>query len=305
MDESLDCLIIGGGPAGLTAAIYLARFRRNILLVDKGSSRARYIPTSHNYPGFAQGISGHDFLAALRTQAAGFGARLSDGEITGLTRRKDCFAATADGRDLLAKTVLLATGVVDGKPALPGGAELIYSGVVRFCPICDGYEAMDKRVGVIGPLHSAKPKALFLRSYTNDIMLLVTGEDIAMTEEDQSQLLAVGIELPRAGVADIIAEHDGVRAIMADGTRIDLDVLYPAMGAKVQTQLAAQLGARTNEKGCLFTDAYQCTTIPGLYAGGDVTFDISQIAVATGQAAIAATAIHNALLPNPREAAPS
>lgn len=305
MDESLDCLIIGGGPAGLTAAVYLARFRRNILLVDKGDSRARYIPTSHNYPGFAQGISGRGFLAALRTQATRYGAQLSQGEITGLTRQSGCFAATVGGRELLAKTVLLATGVIDGKPALPGGTELIYNGVVRFCPVCDGYEAIDKRIGVIGPLHAVIPKALFLRTYTRDIVLLVAVDDMEITEEDRRLLRDAGIAPPRAAVADVIAEHGGVGAILADGTRINLDVLYPAMGATVQAGLAVALGASTNEKGCLFTDAHQCTTVPGLYAAGDVTFDLSQIAVATGQAAIAATAIHNRLAPNPRERASS
>lgn len=298
----LDCLIVGGGPAGLTAAIYLARFRRRIMLVDGGASRARYIPTSHNYPGFADGISGAALLEKLRVQAAEYGALLRAGEITGLARTETGFLANLAGETLAARTVLLATGVVDGKPALPGGAELIYNGVVRFCPICDGYEATDKRIGIMGPVRSVLRKALFLRTYSTDLILLSTDEDMSLGEEDARMLRDGGLEPPRGPVRDVVATQDKVKILLAGDEPVELDVLYPAMGAVVQTGLARALGARTNDQGCLHTDAHQCTSIPGLYAAGDITLDLSQIAVATGQAAIAATAIHNSLPANPRGA---
>ncbi len=112
----LDCIIVGGGPAGLTAAIYLARYRRAALLVDEGASRARLIPASHNYPGF-RGIAGPDFLARLREQARLYGARLEHGRVTALQRGpQGGFIAQLHGRDILARTVLLATGLVDESP---------------------------------------------------------------------------------------------------------------------------------------------------------------------------------------------
>src|SRR3954453_11637247 len=110
-DKHCDCLIIGGGPAGLTAAIYLARYRRKVLVVDDGHSRAELIPESHNYPGFTGGISGSDLLRALRDQAERYGAVLQHGRITDLQTGADGFVAVHGRQQLSASKVLLATGI--------------------------------------------------------------------------------------------------------------------------------------------------------------------------------------------------
>src|SRR5687767_8383844 len=150
MDAPWDCLIVGGGPAGLTAATYLARFRRSTLVIDAGESRAALIPTSHNYPAFADGISGPDLLDRLRAQASQYGAVLRVASVERLERLGREFIATVDqGGEVRAQTVIVATGIVDEKPNLPGMPQFIYRGRVRFCPICDGYEAMDRRIAVI------------------------------------------------------------------------------------------------------------------------------------------------------------
>src|SRR4051812_31906448 len=133
----LDCLIIGGGPAGLTAAIYLARYRRGTVLVDDGASRAALIPASHNYPGF-KGIAGPDLLARLREQASMYGAVLEHGRVTSLHAGDGGFAACTGDRDIVARSVLLATGLVDVSPDIEGLDSGIYAGAVRYCPICDG-----------------------------------------------------------------------------------------------------------------------------------------------------------------------
>jgi thioredoxin reductase (NADPH) len=157
----LDCVIIGGGPAGLTAAIYLARYRRGAVLVDDGASRAALIPASHNYPGF-KGIAGPDLLARLREQALLYGAKLEHGRVTTLQRRSQGgFRAQWDGKDIAARTVLLATGLIDESPKVEGLGSGVYDGAVRFCPICDGFEAMDRRIGVLGSADEARRKALF------------------------------------------------------------------------------------------------------------------------------------------------
>jgi thioredoxin reductase (NADPH) len=305
MDDSgsqcADCLIIGGGPAGLTAAIYLARFRRNAVLFDTGSSRASLIPVSHNYPGYTNGISGPQLLDVLRQQAEHYGALLRQGKITHLEKdATEKFLAQAGNERIMAHTVLMATGIVDEKPSLPGMPQFIYSGMVRFCPICDGYEAIDKRVGIIGPLNRVIPKALFLRTYTPDLIMLVTDKDIQCSNEDIERLHGAGLRSPSEPVADVIMSGQKLTAIMASGASFELDILYPAMGAHIRSELATGMGAKADEDGCLMTDSHQCTSIPGLYAAGDITLDLSQISVATGQAAIAATAIHNTLPPNPR-----
>jgi thioredoxin reductase (NADPH) len=298
-NSELDCLIIGGGPAGLTAATYLARFRRNVVLVDHGLSRARLIPESHNYPGFA-GISGPKLLERLREQAERYGAALREGNVDELHKSDGgAFIARIGDTSLRAPRVLLATGIVDESPDLPGLKDAIYRGALRFCPICDGYEASDKRIGVLGRVKAAIKKAHFLRTYSRDVTLLPTDEPKATNAEDAKALRDAGIILA-SKVVDVERTEKTIIAILANGQRIEVDVLYPALGCEVNSQLATGLGARCDDIGNLRVDDKQRTSVEGLYAAGDVVTDLHQISVATGHAAIAATAIHNSLPRNYR-----
>jgi thioredoxin reductase (NADPH) len=292
----LDCLIVGGGPAGLTAANYLARFRRNTLLVDDGQSRARLIPETHNYPGFL-GISGLDLLASLREQAERNGARLQQGRVDDLRKADGAFIARIGNDEIRAKRLLLATGIVDESPDLPGMKDAIYRGALRFCPICDGFEASDQRIGVLGPMHSAAGKAQFLRTYSRDVVLLPT-DDPADSKEAEA-VTREGITLEKR-VVDVDRTGDKIVVLFESGRRLAVDVLYPALGCDVRSQLATALGARCNGLGNLHVDDKQRTSVEHLYAAGDVVTDLHQISVATGHAAVAATAIHNSLPRNPR-----
>ena len=246
-----DCLIIGGGPAGLTAAIYLARYRRNVLLVDDGLSRARLIPESHNYPGFPDGISGPQLLAELREQAETYGARLQKGRVNALRKDGEVFVADIGDDDIRTGYVLLATGIVDESPDLPGLKDAIYRGALRFCPICDGFEAMDKRIGVLGPLHTAAPKAQFLRTYSSDVMVLPT--EAGRQENGAEELKRAGIMVEER-VLDVERSGEKIRAVFANGRRLPIDVLYPALGCEVRSELATNLGARCNDRAiCMST----------------------------------------------------
>jgi thioredoxin reductase (NADPH) len=290
-----DCLIIGGGPAGLTAATYLARFRRRVMVVDEGRSRASLIPVSHNYPGYL-GISGGDLLVRLREQAEHYGADHLSGCVTALTPTDDHgFIATAGSRQIHARTVILATGIIDESPDMPGLRSAIREGALRYCPICDGYEATDQRIGVLGTVASASKKALFLRTYSAHVMLLLTEQPVPGDESKLAALHDSGVTVSRAVVRDIEKRGDGVAALFADGDAWELDVLYPALGCDVRSGLAAELGARTDGAGYLIVDQHQLTGVPGLLAAGDIISDVNQISVAVGHAAIAATAIHNRL----------
>jgi thioredoxin reductase (NADPH) len=291
----LDCLIVGGGPAGLTAAIYLARFRRDLLLIDAGHSRAALIPATHNYPGFMS-IDGRALLERLRRQAAEHGAKLIRGEVRSLARRSHGFIASTTEGEISARTLLLATGLVDGKPPIKGFADDGYAGPVRFCPICDGFEALDKRVGVVGDAETAYRKACFMRTYSKDITLFPIDDANARLQES---IADAGIRL--AGKpSTIVRERHRVAVTTTDGVRHELDVLYPALGSKVNSELAVALGASCDPTGMIHVDAHQRTNVAGLYAAGDVVTDLHQIAVATAHAAVAATHIHNSLAPNPR-----
>jgi thioredoxin reductase (NADPH) len=170
--ESYDCAIIGGGPAGLTAAIYLARYRRRIVVFDSGDSRAALIPESHNYPGFQKGVSGPALLRILRQQVETYGVAIRADRVTILQQAVSNFVVISDAHEIKAQFVLLATGIVDKSPRLPGLQEAISDGSIRYCPVCDGYEATDQRIGVLGRGNDAASKARFLRTYSKDVTLL-------------------------------------------------------------------------------------------------------------------------------------
>lgn len=201
------------------------------------------------------------------------------------------------GRELSARYVVLATGLVDNSPPLTGLKEAIEKGAVRYCPICDGYEASDQRIGVLGSIDDACGKALFLRGYSKDVILLslksATRGDAACSE-----LSAAGIKISSSSVQSLECDGGSVMAVMEDGMCESFDVIYPVLGCNVRSELATRLGARHNAVGCLEVDAHQRTTVMGIYAIGDVVSDLHQITVGTGHAAIAATHVHNSL---PRE----
>jgi thioredoxin reductase (NADPH) len=302
----LDCLIIGGGPAGLTAAVYLARYRRRILLVDGEASRATLIPTSHNHPGFPEGIGGVDLLDRQRAQAKRYGAPMVAGEVARLIRKPHGHftaelksSSEPDTRQVHARMVLLATGVVDIEPELANVEHAIRRGYVRHCPICDGFEVIDQKIAVIGFGKSGMGEALFMRSYSSDITLLSLGREMELTREDREKLAQSDIEIIEEPVAEVAVENDKISALrLASGREHRFDTLYSALGARVRSDLALSLGARHDDHQALIVDEHQRTSVPGLYAAGDVVNSLNQISVAMGQAAIAATDIHNQSPPN-------
>jgi thioredoxin reductase (NADPH) len=293
----LDCLIVGGGPAGLTASVYLARFRRNTMVIDSGMSRAALIPRSHNCPGYADGISGEELLARLHAQAERYHVPFMHAEVETLVRLPDGrFEAMADGRNIHARTVLLATGVVDIEPKLPEMEDAIRRGLIRHCPICDAYEVIDQAVVVIGFGPHVLREALFLRHYTPRVTVLTLGLPAGLTPAQQAQLAEQRIHVIETPVAAIQAEDERIVSIELENGRIlEFDTLYSALGAVNRSELAIRLGSEVDDSKAVIVDAHQQTRVPGLYAIGDVVAALNQISVAMGQAAIAATAVHNRL----------
>ena len=298
MPDTYDCLIVGGGPAGLTAAIYLARYRRKVLVIDAGKSRAAWIPKSHNYPGFEDGISGKALLAKLREQAEEYGAELRQGEVTKLEKSRDGFVATANGKAIDARRVLMATGIVDETPSLPGLHDAVYEGSLRFCPICDGYEARDQKIAVLGHAETAWRKALFLRTYSKDVTFLCIDDPDDAPAECMKSLREADVVFPGECAIDIDRSGEKIVTVLESGKRLEFDVLYPALGCDVRSKLAISLGAKTNDTGNLIVNDAQLTSVKGIYAAGDVVSDLHQISVGIGHAAIAATKIHNELEQN-------
>lgn len=293
---SYDAVVVGGGPAGLTAAIYLGRFRRNALVLDAGDSRAAWIPRSHNHPGFPDGIGGLDLLARMKTQAERYGGVIHRAAVQDLARGEGGFWLRVEGEDIFARTVLLATGVSDNEPALPGVESAIRRGLVRICPICDGYEVMDKAVGVIGDGPLGAREALFLKTYTSRLSLIHTGPAGALDRELRGQLQAEGVELIETAMDQVILDANRVTALcFGPGWPRRFDAIYAALGVEPRGELAIQVGARLDKDGRLYVDEHQQTSIPGLYAAGDLVRGLNQISTAQGEGAIAATAMHNLL----------
>src|SRR5690349_10722210 len=173
MSEALlDCLVIGGGPAGLTAAVYLARYRRRLLVVDAGDSRAARIPRTRNVPGYPDGIPGRELLQRLREHADRFGVPRRTGCVQQLAGHDGAFEARVDGQLLRARKVLLATGSCDIEPDLPGLGEGLAAGTVRYCPVCDGFETQGQRVAVLGAGAHGAREALFLSGFANHVSWL-------------------------------------------------------------------------------------------------------------------------------------
>jgi thioredoxin reductase (NADPH) len=258
--QNPDCLIVGGGPAGLTAAIYLARYRRNVAVFDSGESRAALIPESHNYPGFAHGVSGSELLSVLAEQAEAYGVRIVRSRVTALARAKDGFIATHGAGEVVARFALLATGIVDLSPNVEQLDRAISQGSIRYCPVCDGFEAIDRRIAVLGSSEDASDKARFLRTYSSDVTLL--WQHPAPPNDMEKQAASENGFAIEGPVDELKRSRHGVRARLGSRT-LDFDIVYPAMGCDVRSGLASALGAATTEVGCLKVDRHQGTSVDG------------------------------------------
>ena len=294
--------MVGAGPAGLTAAVYLARFRRSVALLDAGASRASYIPRTRNYPGFPDGISGDELLERLREQAALYGTHPRRAHVDRIERQGEGFVAHLDGDSVGARRVLLATGILDKQPEMADLREAIAAGAIRLCPICDGHEVIDDCIAVYGPADESRGHAVFMRGFTDDVTLLVPPGSAPASGATREELSRWGIRLLDSPVtAMALASGPRCRVTLEDGSTHGFATVYPTLGCAPRIELAVQLGARCNEQGEIVVDHHQRTSVKGLYAAGDVVAALNQLSVAVGHAAIAATDIHNSL--GPRAAA--
>jgi thioredoxin reductase (NADPH) len=299
MDEPvIDCLIVGGGPAGLTAAIYLARFHLDILVVDGGKSRAASIPCTRNHAGFPDGINGKELLERMRTQSCKYGAKIETEFVRKLERdeRSGQFTATWGSGSVTARTVLLATGVTNRRPPMDEALhdDALARGLIRYCPICDGYEVTDKKIGVIGSDSHGVAEAIFLRSYTSDVTLIAPDKALNLSAEDQDKLRSAGIGCVDGPTQAVAITNDCIVIDTAEGHHT-FDSIYPALGSDTHTQLAEMTGADLSSDDCIKVDSHQRTSVPGLYAAGDVVIGLDQISHAMGEGGVAATTIRNDL----------
>jgi thioredoxin reductase (NADPH) len=285
-----DVLVVGGGPGGLTGALYLARFRRRVLVVDDGHSRAVRIPRTHNMPGYPDGVVGAELVANIRRQAERYGVEFAAGRVASLEKTADGFTARwDDGKEVLARIALLATGASDVEPPVPYLTEAVRCGALRYCPVCDGFEVIDQAVGVIADGPAGVGEALYLRNFTRRLTLFPLSGDVAFTDDQRRQLAEAGIGLAEDAVTSIRL-WNGAVTVRHGEVETSCDSLYGALGMRIHGELVP--GAERDGSGYLLTDRHQKTSIDGIYAAGDVAQGLNQICVAVGGAAIAASAIH-------------
>lgn len=290
-----ECIIIGAGPAGLTAALYMARYRRRVLVLHDETSRALRIPLSHNVPGFPDGVSGEDLITRMTAHAAQYGAEIARARVECARYDNGLFALEGEGGKLWqGQTLILGTGLHLNQIPIPDAVHeaAIRAGVLRYCPVCDGYEHIDTRIAVVGCDTQGGREAMFMRRFSGNITLIPRDFD-ALSQEERAALARADVKVLSAPAADYALRAGVMEITLKDGQLHTFDVVYPALGVRPRTGLAEALGLRTDGSGCLAADTPFETQISGLYSAGDIVEGLDQIAVAMAHGAIAATKAHN------------
>lgn len=294
--EKIDIIIVGAGPAGLSAALYAARYCRSTLVLHDDSARALRIPLTHNAPGFEDGISGPDLIARMMRHASKYGTQFAQAHVARIEHRDGLFTLESDdGARWQARSVILATGLNLNQIPLDSETHetAIANAVLRYCPVCDGYEHKDARIGVIGCDNSGASEALFLSGYSNNVTLLPQ-QHVELTRQQRDDLRVAGI----ATVTEPIVGYEPSKnemAVYLEGRSepIRFDVVYPALGSRPRNELATLLGLEISDAGKVSATAPFETSIQGLYCAGDLVEGLDQISVAMGHGAVAATKAHN------------
>lgn len=289
------CAIVGAGPAGLSAALYLGRMRRSVIVVDAGRGRSTWHQINRNYLGFLDGIHATALREIGEKQAGRYGAVFHDALATAVTMTGDGaerrFRLTTTAGDITARTIILANGVSDKFPEFEGSDECIGKSMF-WCIICDGYEAADKRIVVLGHGDRAATLALELLIFTPHVTLVSWDEKVSIAEERLGLLKDHGIQVYDS-TCSVYQCTDGQLSFVQldDGTKLELDMLFVAQRMEPNNELAKQLNIRLDEHGFVITDSEQITNVEGVFAAGDLTkLNNHQVTSAVHEGGMAAAA---------------
>jgi thioredoxin reductase (NADPH) len=291
-----DCAIVGGGIAGLSAAIYLGRSRRRTVVIDSGHSMAQWEEMVDNYLGFPDGVGGRALLDRGRQQARLFGAILREDDIYKIRRHeRDPFVVEGRQGEYQALRVLLATGLTHLLPEIPG-AKACLGKSVFFCKDCDAFRVQERRIAVMGSRDEAVRYALGMLAFSSSVCLSTNGEPPAWSRRSQAWIEEYGIPVRCEPVVEVCHQAGAVHSLrFQSGEPYRIESLFVTRGDVFHTGLAEQLGAREDDDGQLLVDDDMRTTVSGLYAAGCVTPANCQMIIAAGQGATAAQAINRDL----------
>jgi thioredoxin reductase (NADPH) len=289
-----DVIIVGGGPAGLSAAVYLGRSRRRTLLVHSGHSMAKWELDVQNYLGFPQGIAGTDLLDRGLQQAMRFGVDVIEDTILSLCTAEP-FRVEGRGTRYEGKRILLATGLTHLPPDIPGVKECLGQ-TLFFCKDCDAYRVQGQRIVIIGRNNETVEYALGMLSFSSAVKICTNGQQPEWDAMHAAWLEEYGVAVVSPCICSVDHERGRIRSFtLESGEQLEADAAFTTRGDVAHNRLAAQAGAALNEEGQVEVDSCMQTSVPGLYAAGCLTPANCQMIIAAGQGAIAGQAMNRAL----------
>lgn len=293
--RSHEVIIIGGGLAGLSAAIYLGRSKRDTLLIHTNRSMAKWEADVQNYLGFPEGIDGEDLLARGMEQVVRFDVTIIEDDIRSLILDGDAFCLRGAGTVYRARRVLLATGLTHLPPEIPGVRECLGQSLF-FCKDCDAYRVQGKKIVVIGGNNEAADYALAMLLFTSSVMICTNGQTPHWDADHAGWLEEYAVSVRQNRIRSVWHDDGQLTAVTFEqGDSVDVDGAFTTRGDVVHNDLAESAGAKLNEEGQIIVDHCLKTTVPGLYAAGCVTPANCQMIIAAGQGAIAGQAINRDL----------
>lgn len=306
-DDLYDCIVIGAGPAGLSASLFLARYLRRTLTFHHNSPRNEYAHGVHGFLGH-HGIRPSELLAKGRDEVTSHGGLIIEACVTAVEKvsseRVRVFA-DSDGtepRSFDARRVLLATGLRDLTPDCPGFREF-YGTSVHHCPDCDGFEVRDKRVAVLSHNHNSVAFARNLRTWTKQLTLLTDHHDLSTTDRAKLADVEIPVRTERVvGLDGDTATRQLQRVLFAEGDPLECDALFFNLGTEIGTDFHEKLGCRLDDdSGLVWVDQTRQTSVHGVFAAGDITPNSQLAVVAAAEGAMAAIHIHRSLITQEKE----
>lgn len=286
-----DVIIVGGGAAGLSAALMLGRARRSVLVIDQGNPRNRHADAMHGYL-TRDGSNPRDFLDLGRAELRRYGIHFRPDEVIDARKLRARFdVRTHSGERFECRKLLLATGVRDQLPRIEGLREF-YGTSIHHCPYCDGWEWRNRRLAAYGHGKAALGLALSLKNWSSDVVVLTDGIRGRLNAY-RSMLRRQRIRMHQAKIARLEGERGRLRRVVfGDGTSLERDAMFFNTGQRQKSELAVKLGCEFDRRGGVIVDKRERTCVPGLYLCGDASRDVQFVVQAAAEGAIAAVTIN-------------